>query len=89
MIVWAITGLVVGWFLSGRLRVDSLGVFLVFSVAVPFAVFAVLHSFVPDVLWGYVAFWVAVQSAYLFFNFFSERTRPAGEPDEGRSLENA
>lgn len=89
MIVWAITGLVVGWFLSRRLRVDSLGVFLVSSVAVPLVLFAILHSFVPDVLWGYVAFWLAVQSAYLVANIFTERARPAADPGEARPFENA
>lgn len=85
MIVWAFAGLLVGWFLARRLRVDSLGVVLATSIVVPLVVFVVVHRFVPDVLWGYGAFWAAVQSAYLAVNLLRERPEPA---DAG-SLENA
>lgn len=79
MIVWAMAGLIVGWVSSTRLRVDGLGVFLLSTIVLPLVVFVVAHRFDFDVLFGYAAFWVAVQGAYLITNFIAERRRPASE----------
>jgi hypothetical protein len=90
MIVWAMGGLIVGWILSTRLRVDSLGVFLLSSVVLPLVVFAVVRRFDIDVVWGYAAFWVAVQGSYLLANLVAEKTAPkAGEGSDGGALERA
>ncbi|WP_333826013.1 hypothetical protein [Pinisolibacter sp.] len=90
MIVWAVAGLLVGWFLSRRLRVDSLGAFLVSSVALPLLVLATVRRIDPDVLWDYAAFWLAVQSSYFAANLLAERAKPTTpEADDGGALENA
>jgi hypothetical protein len=91
MIVWAVTGLVVGWVLSRRLRVDSLGVFLVSSVALPLVAFAAVHRIDPDVIWGYAAFWLAVQGSYFLGNLVTERRKPVSveTEDDAGALENA
>lgn len=82
MIVWAIGGLVAGWLLATRLGVGSLGVFLLSSIALPLAVFVVMHRFDLDAVLGYAAFWVAVQGSYLCANVVAERAeRVAPTPD--------
>ena len=83
MIVWAVAGLVVGWFLSRRLRVDSLGVFLVSSVALPLVLFATVRRIDPDVVWGYAAFWLAVQGSYFAANLVAERAPPSTPRADG------
>ncbi len=89
MIVWAGIGLVVGWFLSRRLRVDSLGVFLVSSIVLPLAGFATVRRLDPDVAWGYAAFWLAVQGSYFAANLLAERAGPAApDPNDAGTLEN-
>ncbi len=87
MIVWAGAGLIVGWLLSTRLRADSLGVFLACSALLPFVAFAAVRRFDPDVVWGYAAFWLAVQGSYFVANLLAERRRPARGDD--RRLESA
>jgi len=91
MIVWALTGLVVGWLLSTRLRVDSLGVFLVSTVALPLVAFAAVHRIDADVIWGYAAFWLTVQGTYFVGNLLTDRRGPvpAAKKDDGGRLENA
>lgn len=84
MIVWAVGGLFVGWLLSTRLRVDSLGVFLLSTVVLPILIFVSVRRLDPDVLWGYAAAWVAVQVSYLAFNLVAERSRPTADRGDGR-----
>ena len=90
MIVWAVTGLLVGWVVSERLRADSLGVFLVSALILPPVLFAAAHRLAVDVLWGCTSFWLAVQGAYFLVNLVVERRRSLtpGGPDGG-ALENA
>ena len=80
MIVWAVGGLIVGWVLSSRLRVGSLGVFLISSVVLPLAVFVVSHRFDIEAVWGYAVFWVAVQGSYLIGNLLAGRAVPVDRP---------
>jgi hypothetical protein len=80
MIVWATGGLIVGWFLSTRLGVGSLGAFLISATVVPLAIFAALHRFDADALVGFAVFWVAVQGAYLVANLVEDRrAAPVGD----------
>jgi len=90
MIVWAVAGLFVGWVSSTRLRVDGLGVFLLSTVVLPLAIFAVVRHFDGEVMLGYAVFWVAVQGSYLFGNVIAERRGPRRrDTDERGSLEGA
>ena len=77
MIVWAVTGLLVGWILSARLRVDGLGVFLVSSAALAVAATAVNRRYDPDLLFGFAAYWLMVQSTYFLGNLLTEHLKPA------------
>lgn len=84
MIVWAMAGLLIGWLVSTRLDVGSLGVCLASSIVLPAVVFVAVRRVDPDVLVGYAVFWVAIQGSYLLTNLLLERRlKPAQEFGEG------
>jgi hypothetical protein len=68
----------IGWLVSTRLDVGSLGVCLASSIVLPAVVFVAVRRVDPDVLVGYAAFWVTIQGSYLLTNLLIDRLRRAG-----------
>lgn len=68
MIIWVLSGIISGWLLAARLRVDTLCMVLLSSVAVPLVIFLALRRVDLDTIIGYAAFWATVQASYLLCN---------------------
>ncbi len=89
MIVWALCGIAIGWYLARRLAACSLALFLVSSVIVPLMIFVVSKSFDIETMVGFIAFWIAVQASYLIGNYRGEEAAPAAVPAPAEGLHSA